>query len=690
MPDEKKKSKNTEMVIDDSTDDRYTSQANLSAKAQFCRDLYNEYESSSYRERKFKEMNEGRKRYRLDRDPKTFPWKDCSNISVGLDAIAVDNLEPRIAAQLVGETDFITAEPVGPEDQEGAESATNFLNWAVLNNMKLPAEIKPIVNDLLKDGTKDVIPIWEEETVTNRKRSVKPVYEDENGERAELPDGFESLPPEQLAQLGFTATPSDSFEEEEATRFKVRLEAIPLTDAFFPDSHQNWEDQPYLRLIYPEYGDLLAMSDGDGPYKNITKDLVVDPGRLGDANEDEDAVDEGVKFSEFTKQVRLLECYYKWKGVWRISTFAIDRAWIEVRDQKMSDVYWHGHKPVHRFRLYPQSNKSMGTGIPAKIQHFSKGIDDLFNQMVDSGLVQIIPWFFFNEAPGFENLNLKLAPGKGVPIGKDTNVTFPTLGVTATQILSFIEALLGFFERTVGLSDYTLGRESGTAGKGGETYSGMALIVNEGNIGHQYKGETLRDTFELLLTDVLSLYAQNMPLDAKQRIFENNQWVFRPLDVMSIQGQYDIKIDVSDSSANKMLSRKEAVEKHQMLLGNPVVNTQKTTEDLLRAYGHKDTSEHIRPEFAFVMQAVLQNPEIVQMLQQYMEQKAQQAREQQIAGEAQANVRRQEIEREVEAPSEAGKLVDQVTESSKRKILQPAIEANLRKQLSLPLGGGGE
>ena len=634
-------------------------------------------------------MNEGRKRYRLDRDPKVFPWKNCSNITVGLDAIAVDNLEPRIAAQLVGENDFISAEPVGPEDQEGSEAAAAFLNWAVINNMKLPAEIKPIVNDLLKDGTKDVIPIWDEETVTNRKRTVRPAYEDEEGNKVELPEGFESLPPEQLSQLGFTATPSDSYEEEEATKFKVRLEAVPLTDAFFPDSYQNWDDQPYLRYIYPEYGDLLKMADDNGPYKNITKDLVVDPGRLGDANEDDDQVDEGIKFSEFTKQVRLLECHYKWEGSWRISAFAIDRGWIEVRDQPMTDVYWHGHKPVHRFRLYPQSNKSMGTGIPAKIQHFSKGIDDLFNQMVDSGLVQIIPWFFFNEAPGFENLDLKLAPGKGIPIGKDTNVTFPTLGVTATQILSFIEALLGFFERTVGLSDYTLGRESGTAGKGGETYSGMALIVNEGNIGHQYKGETLRDTFELILTDVLSLYAQNMPLDAKQRIFENNQWVFRPLDVLSIQGNYDIKIDVSDSSANKMLSRKEAVEQHSILKGNPIVNLQQTTEDVLKAYGKKSTEKYIKPEFPFVLQTVMENPEVVKMLQQYVQQKAQQARETQIAAEAQSNIRRQEIEREVEAPREAGKLVDQVTEAGKRKILAPAIEANLRQQLASPLGGGG-
>ena len=97
----------------------------------------------------------------------------------------------------------------------------------------------------------------------------------------------------------------------------------------------------------------------------------------------------------------------------------------------------------------------------------------------------------------------------------------------------------------INLSDYTLGRESQTAGKGGETYSGMALIVQEGNIKHRYQGKGLRTSFESLITDMFVLYSYLMPRDAKRRVFEDGQWAFQPVDVEALQGEYDLKIHVS-------------------------------------------------------------------------------------------------------------------------------------------------
>lgn len=40
----------------------------------YCRDLYHEYRNSSYRQKKLKGINEGRKRYRNERPAKNFPW----------------------------------------------------------------------------------------------------------------------------------------------------------------------------------------------------------------------------------------------------------------------------------------------------------------------------------------------------------------------------------------------------------------------------------------------------------------------------------------------------------------------------------------------------------------------------------------------------------------------------------------
>jgi hypothetical protein len=86
------------------------------------------------------------------------------------------------------------------------------------------------------------------------------------------------------------------------------------------------------------------------------------------------------------------------------------------------------------------------------------------------------------------------------------------------------------------------------------------------------------------------------------------------------------------------------------------------------------------------LQAVQANPELVEMMQQYLDQKEQQARDQQIAEEAQSNIRRQQIERGVERDSgmEPQKLVDQVGESLKREAIKPVLEEAAMRHAGIP------
>jgi len=160
------------------------------------------------------------------------------------------------------------------------------------------------------------------------------------------------------------------------------------------------------------------------------------------------------------------------------------------------------------------------------------------------------------------------------------------------------------------------------------------------------------------------------------RIKRDDQWMFQPVDPVALQGAYDIQIKVSDASANKMLHRKEVVEMHQLLAGNPTVSPAKDALNILKAYEVNDEESWIIPEAMQVLQAVQANPELIQMMQQYLAQKAQQMRDQEIAQQAQDNLHRQEIERQVEdaAGVEQRKLVDQVGESLKREAIKPVLE----------------
>jgi len=479
-----------------------------------------------------------------------------------------------------------------------------------------------------------------------------------------------------LISMGLTPAGSEEgVQEQKDTEFKVHIEALKIEDCYFPDHNDNWDDQPFFRKIYPKLGGLVDLQKKK-VYKNISNKLV--KGVKRQATDDEERKD--VQHSDYGQECELLECYLIWKGEWRLATFSMDANWEEVRNQPLSEIYWHGHKPVKRFRIYPKSNESMGTGIPTKIIHFDTGINDLYNQMIDSGTVTNSPFFFFNSSSTgmSSNKKFKLSPGYGNPIPKDSNVTFPTLADKSGAYVTFINLLLTFFERTLSLMDYSAGTRSATTGQGGDTASGMNMILQEGNIKHNYTGETLQDEFADLLTDCLSIYAQNIPIDAKIRLFKDNKWLFKPVNIQAIQGRYDLKIDVSDASANSMTNRNDAAALLNMTKDLPWVNQIENTQDLYKAFGKKAVDRYINTEFAMIMQALATVPElkqpVMQIIQQGMQQKEAQDRQAEVRAQAENNIERQQIEREVEAPHENKKIVDQANESFKRKTIGKVVE----------------
>ncbi len=660
----------------------YQGAGDLSGLAQYCMDLYQEYSGSQYRTDKLKEIKDGRARYKNDRATKTFPWPGCSNISVGLTAIAVDNLEPRIKAQVISSDDFLECKPVGKEDVAQAEGVKEFLQWALRSNVKVNTSIKPLIHNLLKDGTIDVLPVWRERVSEYRTRALVPEYS-LNGQTVKVPEG-QRIDPAQAEQMGLEVTGlKDSYETKERTRWRVEYVLVPLNDAYFPDNWDGWDDAPYMRMIYPTLEELELQSDKHGgPYREIDKELVLEGARNDDDSQDERLAPD-IKYSEYTKEVRVLECYVKWRGEWTIVSFAVDRAWREIRRQPLKEVYWTGTKPIKRFRLYPESETSMGTGLPQKIKDFAVAIDDLWNEMIDSGTVEIIPWFLYQAGPGFSQIDLELYPGKGVPVPKDSQVTFPNLGIKAPQFMTFINLLMGFFERTISLSDYSMGKEGAIGGKGAETFSGMNLIVQEGNVKHAYTGETIREAFAELFGDTLALYGQYMPLDAVRRIRKDNEWTFQPVDVVALQGEYDVDIEVSSASANKMLHRKEQVELTQILSGNPAVNPVELAERILKAYDIRETEDLLNPAYQLVIAALQQAPEVAELIQKYMQQKQEQQKQAEVEQQAKDNIQREEIQRRVEQESgyENSKLIDQVTEGTKRKILTPIIEESAAREV---------
>ena len=453
-------------TLEDDSEDAEVDMTGPEGLESFCRDLYEEFRSSSYRKKKIDEIEESRKRYRQERpDAKDYPWPGCSNKSLGLDAIVVDTLLPRIYAQLFGDEDFVAIEPQGAEDVDKIDDIKEAVDWALNTNAKIKAQMRPVCKDLLMDGTVFCLPTWSERPAYQVVRRQLPVYADMLG-------NTQPVPPEVVQSPQFKALYSmgmrryvgvmEDIRQTETTEFRADVEPISVYDSFWPDTGEDWQDQPFLRMIYPTYEELKDMSvENGGPYMNITQELISEGGRDSAEEIDTDAQKKDIRHSQYTREVHLLECHVPFMGEWWLCTYAIQAGWKELRRQPMRDVFGHGRKAVHRLDIFRESNESMGTGLPAKIRHYSTGCDDLYNQMIDCGTVENLPFGFIEWGPGLDDVDWTIAPGewKALPQGsKATPVIHPS---RSANFIAYIELLLGFMERMVSLLDANIaGRNS--------------------------------------------------------------------------------------------------------------------------------------------------------------------------------------------------------------------------------------
>ncbi len=652
----------------------------------YCMDLFLEYSQSGYKTKKMKQIKAGRERYHNRGMDFRGPWEGSSKRSLGLTRIAVDKLEPRVMKRMVADDDFIQVDPVGADDLEYSKHVKQFLQWAVRSNIKIKSAMRPHIKDLLFDGTKDIIPIWDEDTTTVRRRRIVPTF---MGPRGPVPPQMaaqmakaKKQNPEQFQQMaqkmGFREGPPQEMESEEmeSTSFRVKWEGIDLAESFFPDDGKPFEDQPFLRWIYINIEELKDLEQ-DGPYKNISDGLAPIM-QSADRHEEHqtDTQNKGISYSAYAREAKLLECFIRWDGEWRICTFCPDFGWIEVRNQPMRDVYWHGKKPIIRTTIYRDSDESMGNGIPEIIAHFHTGLNAMWNQMIDYGTVEIMPQGFYNQGSiGMRGKVIKGKPGSLTPIPHDSKIHFPNIPTKSPILIQFIELLMTFFERTLSIMDYNMGRASGSTGKGGDTAAGMSMIVQEGEISHNYLGDGIAMSYEELLKQTLFLYAQYIPLGFTMNLFEGNQWLFQAVDIEALQGGFDIKVKISDKSNNDHINKQNKVAMLQLLSKLPGMNIRKLVEQVLEADGKKDIDEFFMPQFNLLQQALqVGGDELVQLLQQFLQQKEQQGKEEKIAQQAKDNNLRQHIERQHEDESlENAKLVDRGKEKVKRQVIDEIL-----------------
>ena len=591
-----------------------------------CFDFFDTQNESTYRKESLERMKNSRREYEGVRDTKNFPWEGCSNYSMMVTALVVDDIAPRLAAQFSGRgKDVIQAEPVSSEYAQGVKDVEEFTEWALTENIKWDRFVSRLVMGVLLDPAVFVVPHYIEEEVKRKTRLVGEVLVDPiSGEKI---DPNDELRIRQMLIMGLSprAEYRDELVDKDVTVFRVKNEILPFEDVFVPDIITDWETCPAAVRIRPTYQELERGSEANGgPYINITEKLIADEetSRTDDTPYDMDT--KPVRPDQVYKEIPCIEFYMPSVALeegddpdWVIVTYTVNSKTC-IRRQYLREAFMDNRKPLRRFMLMPDRDKAYGFVVYDKIKHHHLAVNDSVNQMIDAGTLQIMPYFIAGPNAGLRE-NQSIYPGAMLEASDPTAIKEVNHQLKAQVMIEFVNLIMGFVERLMSVSSYSDGVQDTAMGQGAGTAAGMKMLLNESQAKRNFQSKPVKDELEDLIADDIKLYGWFMPTDAEIRVSGE----FKQANIDMLQGDYIFTMRISDSATNEMLERMEKAELFQMASSLPYVNQVEMFKELLEAYQVKQPEKYINPQFLIILQACAQNPKIVEAVQQVMQQQQQ-------------------------------------------------------------------
>ena len=559
-----------------------------------CVSLYDEFKQSDYRKAKISEIEEARKIYEQKADPVSFPWDNAYNSVLPFETISIDNLEPRLIAGLIGK-DPIVAFKKGKNDDIDDVIET-WWNDELLNVIHIDKIARNVVHTILLEGTRYGIEKYDKNELIRRDF----VFD----EQGQIQIGEDDQP-------AYTESTDPSFEGGID-------ENIPFNKLFIPDdigTQEEWEDCDKIREVEYTYSELFGKKDSFG-YMNIGSWLIPER-KKKKKDEDEKSPSQLVAGVDISgkETIKCLECHisyainnldeeeegkreeYKEERV--IITIALDSK-ICIRKILQRDVNMNNESLIKRVRLFPEEGRSYGSGIHSKLKSIQDGASTLFNQMINTVFITMIPWYFFEEGAGVKGKQ-QIMPGKGVKVNDISKIKFADWKIDPRQYIEFLNIFISLWERLVSISEPQVGKTKSKDATATEILS----VIEEGNIKHNYQAKTFKEEFLAIIRTLYDLYYQYMPYE--KAVTHGDKEV--PLPRKEMKRPYNFRLTGSTEKSNKLIERKENEDLHRMLRQDPLANPLTVLEDLLKSYGRDDVSKYINPVMGQIGQMYEQFPD---------------------------------------------------------------------------------
>lgn len=665
--------------------------------------LQSEYAGSAYRAKVIDLAKEARREYEGHREKKKVPWDGAANYSMMIPSIIFDDVECKISVLLTGKgEDIIEVSISDPALEEVKEHIEGFGENMLNKGVKWHQFIPPTVHDVLLDGTVFVLPRYEEKTVKRGERIVGMMpINPHTGERIKSEQEMQMMAFLRVAPVNALV---DEIVFKDQTVFRVINETIHINEVYGPDEIDEWgKDHPVIIKRWYALGELKRLSGDNGPYINIDQELAGE--ETGTKPQDDISLDAESWQLTAEQERKKIECYECWlpnvtlsegdEPAWAVITYTATGKRL-IRKQHLSEVYFDGEFPIKRLGLLADGKHFYCTPMYQKIKHHSKAINDLINQMIDTGTIEISPAFFYDPAQlGLKADEIEWYPGAMNPCTNPQAIQQVQTSLKSTAYIEYINLILGFVERISAVTSYSDGVQDMTMASGAGTAAGMRMLLNEAQTKRNYQTKSMRESLEELILTDLRLYAWYMPFGEKMMI---NGALQEP-DIKALQGDYAVTIRISDSANNDMLARLDTVELFNLVSQAPFVDQVEMVKQVLAAYQQRNPDKFIRPEFAIVLQAVSQNPQVVQVIQQFMQQQAQQQKVAQMQQNIADATQQKSIQDVMQAdaalknnpqglpPEKIEKAVDSIENSQAKDLVEAIMNKGAKAQVLPPMMG---
>lgn len=228
-----------------------------------------------------------------------------------------------------------------------------------------------------------------------------------------------------------------------------------------------------------------------------------------------------------------------------------------------------GKRPFVFKRLIAREGKPYGIGFAEMLYGLSHTQDYIVNQRLDAGTFQIFPWFVYRSGSAFQAEEIKIGPGKGIPVDDVNDIAFPKVNGNSAYGFQEEQATRGYADGVTGVTPLAMGQNQGQGAA--RTATGAAALVNELNTSLDIYIKHYQWAFSENLQIIDKQVEELLPLGLEYRVTGvDGQGIYKRFsDRQTIKFDTDYELLGNSINSNKAIERDTATQLLQ-ILQNPI------------------------------------------------------------------------------------------------------------------------